>query len=115
MTRLQLSHTIVVRLFLQKTYVVILTSVTVGSFSSSSWSGRFHTQDEAMEDAWPAPMGAHYRADVINLLSLWEIKGICNHQLAYANLVIPRWATHLWGLRLLVLFRYSAKFCCDSS
>ncbi len=72
MTRLHLPHSIVVRLHVRKSNVVILTAetaVTVGALSSSlSLSVGFSIQDEAMDVVRSAPPWAHYHADIIDLL-----------------------------------------------
>ncbi len=72
MTRLHLPHTIVVRLHVRKSNVVILTPETVinrwCSSSSLSLLVGFSIQDEAVDVAQSAPQRAHYHADVIYLL-----------------------------------------------
>ncbi len=77
-TRLHLQHAIVVGLHVSKVNVVILTPETVCSFgvfgSRPSWLVGFSIQDEAMDAARSTPQGAHYHADVINLLPLLGIK-----------------------------------------
>ncbi len=71
-TRLHLPHTIIVRLHVRKSNVVILiqeTAVKRWCLSRSlSLSVGFSIQNEAVDVARSAPQGAHYHADVINLL-----------------------------------------------
>ncbi len=69
---LHLPHAIVVKLNVCEINVVILTSETAAQqmrlSSSLSFSVGFFIQDEAMDVARSAPLGAHYHADVIYLL-----------------------------------------------
>ncbi len=79
-TRLHLSHAIVVRLHVRKRNVVILTpetGVTVGVCEQQPiLFGRIlQTMDfEAMDVAWSTPQLVHYHADSIYLLPLLGIK-----------------------------------------
>ncbi len=81
-TRLHLPHTIIVRLHVRKSNVVILiqeTAVKRWCLSSSlSLSVGFSIQDQDIGVSRPAPQGAHYHADVIYLLPyLGILKGAC--------------------------------------
>ncbi len=67
-TRLHLPHAIVVRLYVHKSNVVILTPGTAVIVGVRAVAVGFFIQDEAMDVARSAPQRAHYHADVIYLL-----------------------------------------------